>query len=113
MMRSVSMSSKTRGMAVPERRSIFCMVFDRGCWRKSRGIVSAALMSCVRLLVSGGARAELFADVGDAAFQGRGRHHRRTHQQRAADRAPLPSLEVAVARRGTHLAAHQLVGIHR
>ena len=39
-------------------------------------------------------------------------HHRRAHQQRPSGRAALTSLEVAIRRRGAHLAAFELVRIH-
>ena len=41
--------------------------------------------------------------VDDFSGNGRGRNHRRAHQQRAAGRAALPALEVAVRRRGADL----------
>ncbi len=55
---------------------------------------------------------EHVSHVDHFARQRRGGHHRRAHQQRAAGRAALAALEVAVRRRGADLAALELVGVH-
>src|SRR5271154_3931491 len=99
MMRSVSMSSRSKGIAVPMIDSIFCMA----TLRELRG-------SCrIRIVRDDRAASyhygiENLANVGDATVDGRGRNHRGTHQEGPAHGASLPSLEVAVARRGANLA---------
>src|SRR5215207_10073970 len=49
--------------------------------------------------------------TGEGAADGGGSSHQRRHQVRASTGA-LPTLEVAIARRGTPLTGSQLIGVH-
>ena len=83
MMRSVSMSLPRSGSAVP---------------------------ADLRRIVLNGHAAHHAPDVDDFAGDRRGGDHRRAHQQRAAGRAALPALEIAVRRGRADLAALEASG---
>src|SRR5438309_10604684 len=83
MMRSVAMSLPGRGMPRPV------------IWRRLKSV-----------LIGGSPH------VGDDAGDGGGSDHRRAHQQCPPRGAALAPDEVAVAGRGAHLAALELVVVH-
>src|SRR5262245_50333840 len=88
MMRSVSMLSPGSGMPVPETRLIFSMGMRQ--------------LPVVHL-----------ADVDDFSRDGGRGNHCGAHEERAARRASLASLEVAVRRGRADLTALEAILVHR